>query len=122
MHILGRCAIQTRLRTKLFCFRNLDVQIAGTITGLLIYYAVVSAVARLCAARNYSALASFVAGVAATITLSAFLFGISSVYWGRVMFVNDNVLITLAGVIALSVLGGLRCRDLRAKLGSVGDT
>lgn len=98
------------------------MQIAGTITGLLIYYAFVSGVARICVAKKCSANASLIVGVAATIVLLICVLGISSVYWGRVMLVNDSALITSAGAIALGFLGGLRCRDTRAKLGSGRET
>ena len=98
------------------------MQIAGTIIGLLIYYALVSGVARICAAKNCSVFVSFVSGLAATIFLCVFVLSISSLYWGRVMLVNDSAAITVAGAIALAVLGGLRCRDMRAKFGGVRET
>ena len=96
--------------------------VAGTITGLLVYYALVSGIARVCAARRCSSAASFIAGAGATIALSIAVLAISSAYWGRLMLVNDSTLITGTGVAALGVLGGLRCLGLVAKSGSVHET
>jgi hypothetical protein len=87
------------------------VQLVAAIIGILIYYAYMAAVGKWCRNNNVSRPLAFRVGAAACLLLALVTIVAVSLYFGRIMLINEDPLITAGCVIALTLLGGLRCRD-----------
>lgn len=87
------------------------MQLMAAIIGILIYYAYMAAVGKWCRNNNISKALAFRVGAAACLLLTLVTIVAVSLYFGRIMLINEDPLITAGCVIAISLLGGLRCRD-----------
>jgi len=92
------------MRTKI-------VQLIQAIIGLAIYYAYVTAIGKWCKRQNLSRPLAFRVGAAACLLLALAIIGIISLYFGRIMLINGDPLITAVCIAAIGLLGGLRCKD-----------
>lgn len=91
------------------------MQLTAAIIGILIYYIYIAAVGQWCRNNNIFRPLAFRVGAAACLLLALVVMVIASLYFGRIMLVNDDPLITAACIIAIALLGGLRCRDRVSK-------
>ena len=98
------------------------MQVTGTIIGLLLYHFYVLAITKWCMARNLSKSVAFYTCAVACVVLAIMVIVLSSMYWGRVMLVNDSAALTGLGVLGLGLVGGLRCRDYLSKRERVLET
>lgn len=87
------------------------MQLMQVIIGLVIYYAYVAVIGKWCKRQNLSRPLAFRVGAAACLLLALVIIGGVSIYYGRVMLINGDPLITALCVSAIALLGGLRCRD-----------
>ena len=85
--------------------------VAGSIVALLVYHAVLYSAASWCKRNDLSKHQAFVFGVGICILLTAILVGVSKMYFGRFMLVNDSLLLSVLCIVILCGLGGLHCRD-----------
>lgn len=86
------------------------MQLTHVIIGVLIYYTCVTAIGKWCRSNNIPKPLAFRVGAAACLLLSLIAIVGVSLYSGRIMLINDDPVITAGCVIAIAVLGGLRCR------------
>ncbi len=87
------------------------MQLTYALIGVLIYYASVTAIGKWCRNNNISRPLAFRVGAAACILLALVTIVGVSLYFGRVMLINEDPLVTAGCVIVIALLGGLRCRD-----------
>jgi len=87
------------------------VQLTHALLGVLIYYAYVTAIGKWCRNNNISRPLAFRVGAAACILLALIAIVGVSLYFGRVMLINEDPLVTAGCVMVIALLGGLRCRD-----------
>lgn len=92
------------------------MQLSSAIIGLLIYYLYIALVGKGCRSLNLPRALAFRVGVAASLLLAMITLALVSVYYGRLMLINDDLLVTVFCMLVLGLLGGLRCRDQVAKL------
>jgi hypothetical protein len=87
------------------------VQLTETLIGLVIYYVYVAAIGKWCRSKNISRALAFRVGAAACLLLALGTIIVASIYFGRIMLINDDPFITAGCILAIALLGGLRCRD-----------
>lgn len=79
--------------------------------GIVIYYAYVAAIGKWCRRNNLTRPLAFRVGAAACLFLALVIIVLVSLYFGKLMLINGDPMITAGCVIAIALLGGLRCRD-----------
>lgn len=87
------------------------VSLTHVIIGLLIYYTCIAVVRKWCRNNNIPRPLAFRVGAAACLLLGIVTLVGVSVYFGRLMLINNDAVITVGCVIGIALLGGLRCRD-----------
>lgn len=87
------------------------MQLIQLTIGILIYYGYVLVIGKWCRNNNISRALAFRVGAAACLLLALVTMVGVSLYFGRIMLIYDDPLITLGCFIAIALLGGLRCRD-----------
>lgn len=87
------------------------MQLIQAIIGLAIYYTFVTVIGKWCKRQNFSRPLAFRVGAAACLLLALAIIGVISLYFGRIMLINGDLLITAVCIIAIALLGGLRCKD-----------
>ena len=97
------------------------MQLSYAIIGLLIYYVYIALVGKWCRSKNLPRALAFRVGVAASLLLALVTLAFVSLYFGRLMLINDDLLVTVFCMLALGLLGGLRCRDQISKVRPEGE-